>query len=331
MSPALDEPDPQKNPLQTPLKVGGDVLPPQKLYGPQPFYTEKAKRDRIQGVVILEAVVDEKGRVRAVKVLKGLPGGLTESAVNTVKKWRFKPATNNGEPVAVYFNLTTRFSLQQEQSESQDAGVGLNLPASEDVQLPVVVSAPPPSYTEGARQAGFQGVVVVLASIDKEGNVTNMKVLKGLPILDTATADAVKEWKFKPATLFGRPVAVVYKITVRFSLDQAESEAVEVDLPLDASFQSSEGVDVQPPVKVSAPSPQYNEVARKARIQGVVITEGIIDKTGSVTNVKVLKGLPLGLSEAAALAVCQFQFKPATLNGKPVAVIYKMTTNFRLE
>jgi len=91
------------------------------------------------------------------------------------------------------------------------------------------------------------------------------------------------------------------------------------------------GGDVQPPVKVSAPSPQYTEIARKARIQGVVIVEAIIDKQGDVTNVKILKGLPMGLDTAAADAVKKWRFKPATLNGKPVAVIYNLTVNFRLQ
>jgi len=91
------------------------------------------------------------------------------------------------------------------------------------------------------------------------------------------------------------------------------------------------GGDVVPPVKITAPSPQYTEIARKARIQGVVIVEAIIDKQGIVTNVKILKTLPMGLDQAAADAVKKWRFKPATLNGKPVAVIYNLTVNFRLQ
>ncbi len=89
--------------------------------------------------------------------------------------------------------------------------------------------------------------------------------------------------------------------------------------------------DVQKPEKLSAPQPQYTEIARKARIQGVVILQAIIDEQGNVTNVKVLKGLPMGLSEEAERAVSQWQFKPATLNGRPVAVYFNLTVNFQLQ
>lgn len=95
-----------------PMKVGGGVLPPQKINTPQPVYTEEARLARIQGVVILEAIIDEKGTVQQVKVLKGLPMGLSESAAETARQWTFKPATLDGKPVPVYFNLTVRFSLQ---------------------------------------------------------------------------------------------------------------------------------------------------------------------------------------------------------------------------
>jgi periplasmic protein TonB len=89
--------------------------------------------------------------------------------------------------------------------------------------------------------------------------------------------------------------------------------------------------DVQKPVKVSDVQPQYTEIARKARIQGVVILQTIIDKDGNITDIKALKGLPMGLTESAIEAVQQWKFKPATLNGKPVAVYFNLTVNFQLQ
>ncbi len=89
--------------------------------------------------------------------------------------------------------------------------------------------------------------------------------------------------------------------------------------------------DVTDPEKLNAVNPQYTEIARKARIQGVVVLQATIDKNGDITDVKVLKGLAMGLSEAAVAAVTQWKFKPATLNGKPVAVYYNLTVNFQLQ
>jgi len=115
--PVAKQQETEETPLQTPLKIEGNVLPPQKIYGPQPLYTEEARRERVQGVVILETVIDKEGNITNVKVLKGLPLGLTESAVLTACQWQFEPATLHGEPVATYFNLTTRFSLGKQKKD----------------------------------------------------------------------------------------------------------------------------------------------------------------------------------------------------------------------
>ncbi len=95
-----------------PFQVGGNILPPVKVHSPQPRYTEEARMARIQGIVLLQAIVDTQGNVTRLQVLKGLPNGLTESALETVGGWRYEPATRGGLPVAVYLNLQIRFSLQ---------------------------------------------------------------------------------------------------------------------------------------------------------------------------------------------------------------------------
>lgn len=89
------------------------------------------------------------------------------------------------------------------------------------------------------------------------------------------------------------------------------------------------GGDVKPPIVLARTDPQYTEVARKARVQGIVVLEAIIDRNGQVTDVRVLKGLPMGLSESAMEAVRKWRFKPGNLNGRPVPVIFNLTVNFR--
>ena len=103
---------PSDGPTGPVFQLTGDITPPQKIFFPSPRYTEEGRQARTQGVVILEAVVDAMGDVRRVKLLKGLPFGLSEEAVATAERWKFRPATKGGKPISVYLNLTIRFSLQ---------------------------------------------------------------------------------------------------------------------------------------------------------------------------------------------------------------------------
>ena len=91
------------------------------------------------------------------------------------------------------------------------------------------------------------------------------------------------------------------------------------------------GGDVKAPVVLGRVNPMYSEEARQARVSGIVILEVLIDKTGVVREANVLKGLPMGLSEAAADAVRQWTFEPATKNGEPVDVVFNLTINFKLD
>jgi protein TonB len=95
-----------------PVRAGtGTVKEPKLIHKVVPFYPETARRARIQGAVILEVIIDYQGGVRDVKVLRGLPEGLTESAIEAVKQWRYEPSTMDGQPVEVLFILTVRFNM----------------------------------------------------------------------------------------------------------------------------------------------------------------------------------------------------------------------------
>ncbi len=69
-----------------------------------------------------------------------------------------------------------------------------------------------------ARRAKLQGKVVLEAVIGTDGDVEELRVLRSIPMLDKPAADAVCCWKYRPATLDGRPVAVYFTVLVEFSL-----------------------------------------------------------------------------------------------------------------
>jgi protein TonB len=103
---------PPEPPHEGPYELDGRVQPPVKLHAPRPGYTERARRHRIQGVVVLRAVIDDQGLVRDLTVLRGLPLGLTEAALEATREWRFEPARLGSRPVAVFMNLAVTFQLQ---------------------------------------------------------------------------------------------------------------------------------------------------------------------------------------------------------------------------
>ncbi len=92
--------------------VSGNIKPPVRVFAPDPVYPEAARQARIEGVVVLQAVIDTVGQVVQLRVLKGLPSGLSESALDAVRQWRFRPATLEGRPVAVRYLVTVSFSVQ---------------------------------------------------------------------------------------------------------------------------------------------------------------------------------------------------------------------------
>ena len=89
--------------------------------------------------------------------------------------------------------------------------------------------------------------------------------------------------------------------------------------------------NVTPPRKISARDPSYTKKARRARIQGPVILQAIIDREGHVVDAKVRLGLSLGLNAEAIKAACSWRFRPATLDGEPVPVYHNILINFRLK
>jgi protein TonB len=95
-----------------PIHITVGMTRPEVVHQVQPRYTELARHSGTQGTVIVEAIIDEKGYVTNVRVLRGLPIGLDQAAVEAIKQWRFKPATLADRPVKVYYTLTVNFTIQ---------------------------------------------------------------------------------------------------------------------------------------------------------------------------------------------------------------------------
>lgn len=94
-----------------PKRVGGGVLAPVLLRHVEPEFSDQARRAKVQGIVLVNLWVDEKGRPSHVRVLRGLGSGLDENAVKAVQQYRFKPAMEGGKPVLVEVNVVVSFQM----------------------------------------------------------------------------------------------------------------------------------------------------------------------------------------------------------------------------
>lgn len=104
---------PPPPPVAGPIRVAGQIDAPELLHRVNPAYPDVAVAARIQGTVILEAIVGETGRVEEVKVLRSVNPLLDREAVAAVRQWRYSPLILNGRPARFILTVTLSFNLQQ--------------------------------------------------------------------------------------------------------------------------------------------------------------------------------------------------------------------------
>jgi periplasmic protein TonB len=105
-------PPPPPAPQRGPVRVGGQIETPTLVYRVEPFYPPTAVAARLQGIVILEAIVDREGAVAELKVLKSAGGLLDREALLAVRQWRYKPLLLNGQRERFILTVTLSFHLQ---------------------------------------------------------------------------------------------------------------------------------------------------------------------------------------------------------------------------
>jgi protein TonB len=105
-------PAPRDVKSRTPVRLGGRVREPRLIHREEPSYPPLARQTHTQGIVVIEAILDESGNVVEMKVVSG-PALLIAAALESVRKWKYQPTYLNDEPVAVQMNITVTFTLAQ--------------------------------------------------------------------------------------------------------------------------------------------------------------------------------------------------------------------------
>lgn len=106
---AITTPDPPRP--AAPIRVADLPVSPRKTVDVRPVYPEIARIARVEGTVVMEAVLDTSGRVTQLRVLTSVPM-LDQAALDAVRQWRYTPSLYGGHPVSVLMTITVRFTLQ---------------------------------------------------------------------------------------------------------------------------------------------------------------------------------------------------------------------------
>lgn len=227
--------------------------------------------------------------------------------------------------------LGAAFVLVAAPAFAQPASVALPEPPSFQLDAkfspPVLIHRVEPQYTEEAKSRNIEGRVVVRATIGKDGTVTDVKVAESLnPGLDREAVASVRQWKFTPASKAGKPVRVSMSVVLKFKLPQA----------LDPEFGKGAYRDGEPglvpPKLIKSVQPTYTSEAMRAKIQGEVWIEAIVQPNGIVGDLRVTQSLDskFGLDEAAVEAAKKWQFIPGKIGGVPVPVLIQLVLEFKL-
>jgi protein TonB len=94
---------------------------------------------------------------------------------------------------------------------------------TQDVRPPKKIKDVAPQYPAVALAAKEQGAVILEASVDARGRVTDTRLLQSIPLLDQAARDAVMQWEYEPTVVDGIPVPATLTVTVNFTLREPEN------------------------------------------------------------------------------------------------------------
>jgi TonB family protein len=204
----------------------------------KPAYPPAAVPDKLQGQVIVRIVVSETGDVETAEVVSGNPV-LANAAVDAAKQWKFKPYIRNGQPVKAAVKLPFDFAVPADavpdaapkpadtnsppgKTEGSAASPNATKPlhVGSGVTQGLLIKRVDPIYPTIAAINRVQGVVLLGATISKEGTIKDLQVISGNPLLNGAAIDAVKQWRYRPYVMNGEPVEVDTQIIVNFTLQQ---------------------------------------------------------------------------------------------------------------
>jgi len=199
------------------LRISTEALAQKLVSKVSPAYPVEAKKERIQGEVLLEVNVNAKGEVDSIRIMRGHPL-LVHAALDSVKQWKYEPYVKDGVAVPVMSTVYVNFALSGPARPGDPPQGPTTIRLDTNVMAAKLVSSVQPVYPLEAKQKGIQGEVLFEITIDEQGEVIDVQVLGGNAILVGAAYEAVKQWRYTSVLLNGSPVRARANVSINFEL-----------------------------------------------------------------------------------------------------------------
>lgn len=218
------------SPLGKIYDVGGKIKPPASLGSLVAEIPENKPGAPVPSQCLVGLVVDSRGVPRQVHRIQCKGPDFGDVAVRTVTQDRFRPATLDGKPVAVRYQVPVGFTQvnPDELHPSRDTCTTTTTPPGYSgkvykvgggVTPPAIVLAPTPRYPAKERLMARKGTSTVSLIVNDHGMPKDVRIFKSSrPDFDNLALDAVRHYRFRPSTCNGKPVAVVVYIEVNFRI-----------------------------------------------------------------------------------------------------------------
>jgi TonB family protein len=151
---------------------------------------------------------------------EGVPPGGLLVLENGKEVFRLPPTENQTAKADQQIGMQRAAAVESESAEPDSSEAGSVMELSPAAAQGSLLERVEPEYPEAARQQNLQGTVMLEVHIAADGTVQDIEVIGGPPLLAQASTDAVKQWKFKPRSVHGRPVEMETKVTLNFRLPQ---------------------------------------------------------------------------------------------------------------
>jgi TonB family protein len=328
-----------------PIPIGGSLLPPTKVKDVPPVYPREAQQARVSGVVILEAIIGEDGRVRSARVMRSIPQ-LDQAAIDAVQQWEYSPTLINGVAVPIVMTVTVNFALQGAPPLGQlpppppntirlYANRGPNGQA-QVWELDITKAAGLPRWNTGADPPVSIGEAARLAGAWLNGRMQGERFVLQNASLQRRPLPVDAEFWFYMVTYSTSPPTPppAPPLMVVVLMDGSVLEPKEIAASAAQSQPDTRSVPIPPgvttPRAIREVKPAYTAEAIRRKISGSVSIQGIVGVDGTFRNLQVVRSLDAvyGLDDAALKAASQWLFTPGMKDGQPVPVVMTLELSF---